>query len=569
MEAATCSIHGTPTVAESTIVESETTTLDEGLTLAGRYRIGKLLGQGGMGAVYEAHEERMGRKVALKILTRSRLQDPVHLRRFYREARAAGSLDHPSIVRVYDFGVDDDTGFPFIAMECIDGLPLQRLLEETGPLPEARAAHLVLQVAQALTEAHDKGIVHRDLKPENLMVRKLSDGTQQVKVLDFGVAKIRSLDDQDLQTLTAEGVPIGTPLYMSPEQARGVDTDFRSDLYALGFILYRLLTGQPAMADDNPLGTLIRHVVEEEPRLPKVLSDANPPSAALVTLYHDLVAKEPARRPSSTTDVVERLQNIIRIAEASTLDETNPPAPLPSVAGLAATWSGSKPPLASAPEAREELGTMGTAPLPIFDTQPVQPSTPTSPSAPVYADASGASASATKSRIHLWVPALLAAFFVVWTLWLQRSDVPSSAGAERVTPATPAKSKEAEKEVPQPRPKAVAVTPAPVRTIKITSGPSGAAVYRGAVYLGETPLDYAVEATGEPIDLRFAMDGYPSERRRVGDGALLHVAFRRAASAVQPEGKPARKPVRKAPKPPEGQVTPGPVPDAPRTLPTW
>jgi len=189
-----------------------------GRLIAGRFRVERLLGQGGSGRVYRAQQVSIERPVALKLLQSHHARDRIQVRRFYREARAATRLDGAHVVRVYDFGVDEETRTPFIATELLDGLTLRELLATRGPLPPLVAAGLGAQIARALVEADAAGIVHRDLKPANIMCTG-AQSEPLLKVMDFGVAK--ELGQGDTDTLTAQGVAVGTPAYMAPEQVSG------------------------------------------------------------------------------------------------------------------------------------------------------------------------------------------------------------------------------------------------------------------------------------------------------------------------------------------------------------
>jgi serine/threonine-protein kinase len=210
--------------------------------LAGRYQILEKLGEGGMAEVYLAEHVRMGRKCAVKILKPALAQNPESVARFSREAREAGRLDHPNIVAIQDFGESD--GLVFLAMEYVQGITLSALLKATaGPLPIGRAVAIAAQVADALSAAHEKGLVHRDLKPENILLGAARDGSELVKVVDFGIAK--ALNAEPGEALTRTGFVVGTPRYMSPEQLILDRVDGRSDLYSLGCVLFEMVTGQP------------------------------------------------------------------------------------------------------------------------------------------------------------------------------------------------------------------------------------------------------------------------------------------------------------------------------------
>lgn len=209
-----------------------------GRALAGRFHIVERLGAGGMGTVYLAQHIRLGRRCAVKVLNPLRADDSDAIAHFEREAANASRIAHPNVVAVYDFGEAED-GLLFLAMEYVEGEPLSALGAREGALPPRRAADIVRQIANGLTAAHDLGIVHRDLKPDNVMIGRNRDGSDCVKVVDFGIAK--SVLNRS-QSLTATGMIIGTPQYMSPEQLVGEQADARTDIYALGLIAYWLLT---------------------------------------------------------------------------------------------------------------------------------------------------------------------------------------------------------------------------------------------------------------------------------------------------------------------------------------
>src|ERR1700674_5960429 len=206
----------------------------------GSYTIERRIGAGGMGEVYLARDAKLDRPVALKLLSREFALDADRLRRFHAETRAASSLNHPHILVIHDFGELD--GRPFIVSEFVEGETVRQRLER-GALPVGEAVKVALQVAAALAAAHARGLVHRDIKPENVMLRP--DG--YAKVLDFGLAKLvarEESDSLDLTFRTLPGLVMGTPRYMSPEQARGKEVDARSDIWALGVLLYEMVTGR-------------------------------------------------------------------------------------------------------------------------------------------------------------------------------------------------------------------------------------------------------------------------------------------------------------------------------------
>jgi serine/threonine-protein kinase len=216
-----------------------------GATLGGKYRVARLLGEGGMGAVYEG-EQQLGttkRKVAIKTLHPHLSRDPKVKARFEREVGTIAELEHPNTIQVFDFGSTPD-GILYIVMEFLQGRSLADVLEKEGPLSPERALHVIEQVCGSLEEAHGRGIVHRDLKPDNVVLVERAGKKDFVKVLDFGIAKRSNEEDRNEQKLTQQGMVLGTPPYMSPEQFTGQPIDARSDIYSLGVMAYEMLSGR-------------------------------------------------------------------------------------------------------------------------------------------------------------------------------------------------------------------------------------------------------------------------------------------------------------------------------------
>ena len=242
-----CPEHRVKTVLMDAFEAEEEELLEVGAIVAERYRVERVLGHGGMGTVFMATQLSVERPVALKTLRKNLLNNQTLVKRFYQEARASSHLNHPNIIRIFDFGIDHVTGVPFIAMEHLRGNTLDELIRARTPLSEIAIAEILRQVAKALVEAHSKGVVHRDLKPENIMIRQLADGERLVKVLDFGISKVVREGTLSSTSLTGDGSILGTPLYISPEQVRGEDLDFRADLYSLGCILYEMCSGTPPL----------------------------------------------------------------------------------------------------------------------------------------------------------------------------------------------------------------------------------------------------------------------------------------------------------------------------------
>jgi tRNA A-37 threonylcarbamoyl transferase component Bud32 len=276
--------------------------IEPGTVVAGRYRVERLLGTGGMGAVYRAEHVHMRKTVALKVLHQELASVNEIVARFEREAIAAARIEHPNVVAASDFGKLDDGSF-YLALEYIDGKSLRELVAQ-GPLPTERVVDIARQTALALAAAHGAEIVHRDLKPDNVMLLPEPDGTHRVKVLDFGIARVSLPNVPDATHLTRVGVVMGTVAYMSPEQATGQTVDGRSDLYSLGVMMYEMIAGRQPFQAELPSQVLARQLVEPPPPLP----DSTPP--ALAGLVMDLLAKKPSDRPATARAVLERLAQL-------------------------------------------------------------------------------------------------------------------------------------------------------------------------------------------------------------------------------------------------------------------
>jgi Protein kinase domain len=281
-----------------------------GQTLDSRYQVEARIGRGGMGDVYLARHLLLGSKVALKVLAGERAGDPNAARRFVREARSAFRVDHPHCVRVIDLGASGPA--LYIAMEYLDGRTVGDELRADGPIASGRAAHVGGQVAAALTHAHGLGLVHRDLKPENIMLLRRGQDPDFVKVLDFGLARI--FDEQgdlagtaiSMSPMTTDGLVFGTPEYMSPEQACGGKVGPPSDVYALGAVLYEMVTGSVPFSGQTFTDILSRHV-RETPVPPVARCPQLGIAPALDRLILECMEKEPARRPPGAGVVAERL----------------------------------------------------------------------------------------------------------------------------------------------------------------------------------------------------------------------------------------------------------------------
>ena len=278
-----------------------------GMVIADRYHITKKLGEGGMGQVYLAEHVKMGRRCAIKIMTPGTMSDPDAISRFNREAANASRISHPNVCAIYDFGETSD-GLIYLAMEFIEGKSLTDLLEETATLPLARAATMIQQCAEALQVAHDLGIVHRDLKPDNIMVTT-TRGKDMVKVVDFGIAKAIGGDDGKAQKVTKTGFVVGTPEYMSPEQLAGDPVDGRSDLYSLGLVFYRMLTGASPFPADSQQETMIKRLTDDPMPLALARPDVRFPPEVQRVLDRAL-ARNPNDRYKTAGDFAREVRGL-------------------------------------------------------------------------------------------------------------------------------------------------------------------------------------------------------------------------------------------------------------------
>jgi serine/threonine-protein kinase len=264
----------------------------------GRYRIVSELGRGGMGVVYKAHEESLNRFVAIKVLGEHLDADPVHVERFLREAQSAARLNHPNIVQIYS--VSEEEGSHYFVMEYVSGVSLSQLLRSREPLDEMKASRIILQTAAGLQAAHDHGVIHRDIKPANLLI----DDRGLVKIADFGLALMGGA----VSRLTATGMFMGTPGYLSPEQCLDRDIDHRTDIYSLGVTFFEALAGRVPFAADSPLA-LLRQIVEVEP---PDLGELKPGvDKGLRELVERMMAKDREQRPSTCAEVISTLRPIL------------------------------------------------------------------------------------------------------------------------------------------------------------------------------------------------------------------------------------------------------------------
>ena len=329
-----------------------------GQVISGRYRLTERLGEGGMGEVYAAEHVHITKRVAVKVLHPEVGANPEALARFRQEAQSASSIGHPNIVSIDDFGQMEDGRF-YLCMEYLVGQSMAELMQAEGGLAPGRALALIAQVCDGLAAAHAKGIIHRDMKPENVFVTQGSDGSDCVKVLDFGIAKVSQEDGQS--NLTKTGSVFGTPHYMSPEQALGKKVDARADIYSLGVILFEVFTGQLPFKAESFMGILSQHITEKPPLPSQVAAGGKGIPEPVEGLILRAMAKDPSERFASVLllkqamlQVFEQLYSgaagatVWGMPRSAAAAEGNAPGASGPSGTLAATPLAATPPTASA-----------------------------------------------------------------------------------------------------------------------------------------------------------------------------------------------------------------------------
>jgi eukaryotic-like serine/threonine-protein kinase len=348
--------------------------------LARRYRITRPLGSGGMGTVFLAEQLAVGnRPVALKLLQRNLLDDPEFLNRFQVEASSTGRVRHPNVVTIYESGQDDD-GTPYIAMEYLEGETLRQAMQVRGKLSPVEAAEILQQAGRGLNAAHKLGIIHRDLKPDNIFLARDDEGKLLVKVVDFGIAKLR-----EISTHTVTGAFLGTPAYMSFEQAAGMrsdELDARSDVYSLGIVAYEMLTGRVPFESDTTLGFVRKHLTEPPPPFQTV----NPDLSRLVQLESVVMKALEKDRDQRYASVLDFVSEFMQAAKPSVVPVSSSQATTPMPSTEASGRTAGVAPEASGPEVAVQ-----TPPTPLATPQ----STPA-----IAPSTEQASAHATPPRTH-------------------------------------------------------------------------------------------------------------------------------------------------------------------------
>ncbi len=394
-----------------------------GQTLDGKYCIEAKIGEGGMGAVYRARHLLMDTQLAIKVLHPSLVSDTTSVARFQREAQAMARIRHSNAIAVTDFGVTEDQ-VNYIVMELFEGESLRKVLERDKKLPYATAIAIARQVCGALEAAHRSGVIHRDIKPENIFLSPQPDGSYFVKVIDFGIAKIVTDTSKGGPPLTRQGMIIGSPHYLSPEQCTGQELDARSDIYSLGIVLFEMLTGQVPFTAVTPVAVALLHANEPPPSL----RNLNPEiPKALDELVMSALAKSKTDRPASAREFAEELARVARLVSPS----FDPVSPLvEKILDASLTPSNGAPPLAARPappaatvkQRPVERRPPATAPTPAPVSPPSPPLAPPLPAAPppaagtAWSGSSLATYGQSSSDSQLWLRWVVAAGVVLVAL---------------------------------------------------------------------------------------------------------------------------------------------------------
>ena len=496
--------------------------------IANRYRILDKLAAGGMGEVYKAEHTELGKVFALKVMKQELSQDPEFVERFKREAVASSRIGQHNIVDISDFGRTDDGRFYFV-MEYLDGRTLADLINAEHALTIDRAITITLQIARALSAAHQQGIVHRDLKPENVVLIRRDGQTDFVKVLDFGVAK--EIDGRGQGGgRTAVGMVVGTPQYMSPEQAAALPVDARSDIYSLGLILHELLSGAPVFTGETPSLLMIAHVTAPPRRVTSGLGFVLPEE--IENLVMSMLAKKAEGRPQSMLQVITTLE-----------EHVGQPPVRPSAKTV---------PMGSTPA--RGLSRAKAGPTDMLPARPSRPNTRTEPrqeapepelSGETAAEQSGDQVELQAPRSYAPLLAILGVLVVaaagaVWFAFF-RTVTPTTEAAAVAAVVEPEKATAPTVVVVEaaPPPRGVENAKPAMVTLTLTSKPPGAEVFQAEKSLGVTPLP--LETTkSQALTLTFRLVGYVDEVRQLKPEADLKVPVQ-----LQPKKKTTVAPVRR------------------------
>jgi eukaryotic-like serine/threonine-protein kinase len=436
-----------------------------GSTIDGRYLIEAKLGEGGMGVVYAGRHVIIDKRVAIKVLKKEAQEEETAGQRFIQEAKSASKIGHANIVDITDFGVLPD-GSAYFVMEFIEGQTLGRVLTR-GPLPSRRVISVAAQIARGLNAAHQKGIVHRDLKPENVFLLERDGQSDVVKIVDFGIAKVQSGfgGGPAGQRLTQVGMVLGTPEYMSPEQATGKETDHRVDEYALGCIMYEMVTGEVPFKGDNSAGTLTKHVFD-----PVIWPSKRRPDLQIARGLEDAILRAMQKKPEDRFPGMRELLDALDAAGAE-IDSGRE-------ARRAAVRAA--PTAAATQLDTEELGAI-----------------------------SGGRRRRTAMLVGVAALVLVGAGVASWLAFGDRSEpgdpVPSSAAAQHALP------RPAKPEAPPPTQEDV--------KLRLSSNPEGAEVFLDGEDLGQAPVTYTHAVATKKLPFLFRLPGYKDATRDIEPSA--------------------------------------------------
>ena len=610
-----CAKDGTPLVRDAAASKADLV----GQVLADRYRIQRLLGEGGMGQVYEAHHVNINKRFAIKLLRPEIVSNPEAVARFRQEAWSASSIGHENIVEIDDFATLPD-GSVYLAMEFLQGRALAERMREEAPIEVAEALDIFIQVAHGLAAAHGKGIVHRDMKPENIFLAE-KHGRTVAKILDFGIAKVSG---GEAQSLTRTGAIFGTPHYMSPEQAIGNPLDHRSDIYSVGVIMYEVFTGRVPFEAESFMGILTKHITSQ-PKPPREAAPDRNIAPEVEAVIMRAMAKEPSNRYQTMEALAHDLVEVAQVLAPQLLTPSGSRPIAPPRSSLRQTPNPSAPisvpsvPAAKAPSQPMAVPTPTPTPTPTPPESPAAKPAGTTPSSGWTAFGATLEASRQKSQPHpaveaaatggsqpmaavsapdtiadpsapsiiepapvppvtsgagvkiaIAVGALIvlgggaAAFFLV-----PKTKTPPVVVQPKQVDPTPAKDP-----TPVTPPTTAPTTPPEAKPasaqhlVLVDSEPPGASIVRDGAILGETPETVPVE--GAPIAVVLKKEGYVDEPVIVdpAKGRKLLVRLEKLKKdSVKPTPPPSGKHHGKLPAPPPATPDPPVVHAPPPTQP--
>lgn len=459
--------------------------------MSGRFRVVSVIARGGMGKVYKAEQVQLGRVCALKVLSPKYEgdKDPEFHKRFFLEAATAAKLTHPNTVTIFDYGIDGE--IYYIAMEYIDGRTLFRALRDEGPFSEGRTAHITRQICRALREAHGLGVIHRDLKPGNVLLSSHGDEKDYVKVLDFGLVKDVTGEKEDL---TQQGLFMGSPKYMAPEQILGGECSARTDVYALGVMMYEMLCGRVPFDRGAGVGTLMAHVHQAPPAMQSYFPGIVI-SPAMESIVFRCLEKDPANRFASMNDLLIALKSLsgdesLVEGHDSMAGSMLTPSPRSMLRSQSSRPSSLPDPTGprSVISSRGEASGPGNRPSSSYPGVPMSSvaSDPRGFAAPAITDLSPAPAPIPdtgvvepppKKRVLPWVIAVVAAAVAGVVIIASGSKKPTGATGETSSPSAVVSAPPVVTAGPAPTTTATAVVAAPVeRKVRVESTPPGASV---------------------------------------------------------------------------------------------